>query len=278
MQRNPGAVETPAGKYEKASRKAKQVKTKVDPLSPIAAILKSQPFFGGVDPAGTTVPAAQAPPVSPPADPPANDPKDDDKSDTKSGGSDDDPIAKLAADPNALGQLLAQVDTLTKSLEEKSTALSAYEEEKQKAARAQQTKEEQLESDLAQRDAVIQQMDVVIKNMAINNAMMSQKDLQWNSVKQAVAELQEGNFEIDVDLAKGTAIVTGIDKEAQRIAKDFPWLVAKGAAEEPPVTPTRQQPRRPATPPAPPGGDTGKQERRSKLMKRYPVLAAGSPI
>ena len=248
---------------------------KTQPQTPVELIKACLPFYGGTAPA-STVPAATTPPATPDpaavAPPAANEPP--------AGGVEaDDPIAKLAADPNAIGQLLSQVQQLQKDLEDKTGKLTSYEEEKQKAERAQQTREQQLESDLQQRDATIQQMDAVIKNMAITNSMLSQKDIKWNSVKQAIAELQPDEFDIDVDLQKGSAVVSGMDKAAERIAKEFPWLVASEATPTNNGTPSRStKPASSGKPPAPPAGDGEKTARRNRLMKRYGVLGSGQPI
>lgn len=242
----------------------------------IMEILSALPLYGGTAPVGT-VPAIATPPVPQQPDPAAVAPTT--PGEPPAGGVGDDPVAKLAGDPNALGQLLSQVEQLQKDLKDAQGKVGTYEEEKQKAERAQQTREQQLESDLQQRDAAIQQMDAVIKNMAITNSMLSQKDIKWNSVKQAIAELQPDEYEIDVNLEKGSATVSGLDKAAERIAKQFPWLVDNGGTlPSPPKTPATNKPRGSGAPPAPPPADGDKQARRNRLMKRYGVIASGQPI
>jgi hypothetical protein len=242
----------------------------------IMEILSALPLYGGTTPVGT-VPALTTPVVPQQPDPAAVAPTT--QGEPPAGGVGDDPVAKLAGDPNALGQLLSQVEQLQKDLKDAQGKVGTYEEEKQKAERAQQTREQQLESDLQQRDAAIQQMDAVIKNMAITNAMLSQKNIKWNSVKQAIAELQPDEYEIDVNLEKGSATVNGLDKAAERIAKQFPWLVASEATPPGnPKTPPTNKPRSSGAPPAPPAADGDKQARRNRLMKRYGVIASGQPI
>lgn len=273
MQRSSSGVNihTPAGKYETAARKAKEVK--IDP-KPESLLRLALPLYGGTTPV-TTVPAATQPVVDPAqqqqAAPQAT------QEPNPAGGSDD-PIAKLAADPNALGQLLSQVETLTKELDKAKGSLKEHEDAKAEEERKRLTKEQQLEADLAQRDAIIQQMDSVIKNQALANAMNSVEGIQWNSVKQALAELKSDEFEIQVDLENGTAKVDGLKEAAQRIAKDYPWLVKKPEGTPPPTNQTRQtrtvtSSGNPPKPPNPAG--EAKQVKRDRLMKRYGVLKAG---
>lgn len=235
--------------------------------------LRSLPLYGGdgeEDSGGgttttITAPSTTPPPASSTTTPPAG------------GDSKPDPIEKLQNDPNALGQLLSQVDKLTKDLTKVTGERDSYVAKEQENTRKLQSREQQLETDLGERDAIIQQMDSVIRSMAINNAMLSQKDIQWHSVKQAMAELNADAFDIDIDLERGTADVSGIENEAKRIAKEFPWLVAKGGTEQP--IPPSPRPRGSGAPPAPPGGDGNKAQRRSDLMKRFPVIASGrSPM
>lgn len=197
----------------------------------------------------------------------------DTTTDTTKNTTTDNPIEKLTKDPAALTQLLSQVDSLTKNLKTANDKVTAYEAKQQEEARKQQTKEQQLESDLAERDKTIQQMDAVIQNMAVNNAFLSQPDIQWNSVKQAMAELDSSAFEVDIDLASGKATVSGIENEVKRIAKDFPWLIksAQNSTVTPPATP-RQQPTRSGPAPSVPGTEAEKAAKRSDLMKRFPAI------
>jgi hypothetical protein len=227
------------------------------------------PLYGGTTPV-STVPAATTPPAQPDPAPQATNPPEATQEPNPAGGSDD-PIAKLAADPQALGQLLSQVQRLQSDLEKANEKVGQFESEKQEAERKQLTKEQQLEQDIAQRDATIQQMDAVIKNMALAHAMNTVEGVQWNSVKQALAELKPDEFDIKVDLENGTATVDGIKEAAQRIAKDSPWLV-KAAVDPKPEPPRRQQPSSGNPPKPPASGEQGKQVQRNRLMKKYPAL------
>jgi len=275
MQRNPGHVETEPGKYETVTAtRRKATKVKIDTNPKAESLLRlALPLYGGTTPVAT-VPAATQPVTPDPAAQQQTAPQV--TQDPNPAGGSDDPIAKLAADPNALGQLLSQVETLTKELDKAKTTIGEHENAKAEEERKKQTREQQLEADLAQRDAIIQQMDAVIKNQAIVNAMNSVEGIQWNSVKQALAELKPDEYEISVDLENGQATVSGIKEAAQRIAKDNDWLVKK------PEPATKQQTRQTrqvtssGKPPAPPNPNgEAKQVKRDRLMKRYGVLKAG---
>lgn len=237
---------------------------------PEAILRMALPLYGGTTPVAT-VPAATTPPAE--GDGAATEEK---KTTETAGGSSPDALAKLAQDPAALGQLLSQVDTLQKALDKANTVVQAVEKEKTEAERAKQTREQQLESDLQQRDAIIQQMDAVIKNQAIAQAMMSVEGIQWNSVKQAVAELQGEEFDIVVDLEKGVATAEGIQDAAKRIAKDFPWLVKAAATPDPTAAITGTKVSRPSSgnPPKPPGNPVNEQKalKRKRHISRYSVL------
>lgn len=219
------------------------------------AAIGALPFFGGTEPAATPAPAVETPPAETPAAEPSV----------------TDPIEKLKSDPNALGQLLSQVEKLTKDLKTANDRVTGFESQQQEAVRKQQTREQQLEADLTKRDEIIQQMDAIIKNTAIANAVLNQKDIQWHSLKQVVAELNPEAFEVEVDLKNSTTKVSGIDSEIKRVAKDCPWLVVQSDPGEPPTSRVRPS----GSPPAPPASDTSKQQRRNELMKKFPVISHG---
>lgn len=229
--------------------------------------MKFWPFFGGTNPEGTT-----------PTTPPAPENKPEQTPSQAAGGTPtvaDDPIAKLQADPNALRDLLKQVNDLTNAHKTATTQLDVINQEKEKQERAQRSKEENLQKDLDTANNTIQQMDAVIHNVAKQNAFLSNSgDTQWNSVKQAMAELDENNYDITIDLVNGSAEVTGMDKEVERIAKTFPWLVKSAGA----IDPTNNGGRKPAAPrsgnpPMPPKGNEAKQAQRSQMQQRFPILA-----
>lgn len=249
----------------------------------LESVLQQLPFYGGTSPA-STVPAATTPVTGVGTPAPAATEATPAPAATEvapAGGVEDDPLTKLAADPNALGQLLSQVDKLQSDLKKVTGERDKFVSDQEAEQRKQQTREQQLETDLQQRDAVIQQMDAVIRNMAIGNAMLSQPDIQWHSVKQAMAELNPEAFDIDVDLEHGTANVNGIETESKRIARECEWLVKKagsdnsGSGSAGTRTSTSTKPRGSGSPPSPLNGSDVKSQKRSDLMKRFPVIAHG---
>jgi hypothetical protein len=230
-------------------------------------ILSSFPFFGGTTPENTTTteekPKTEVTKTAPPATTPTVETED--------------PIAKLQSDPNALRDLLNQVNKLTADHQNATNALTEIEKEKEKQARAQMSKEEQLNTDLENANLQIEKMNNVIRTVALQNAFVTKSgDTQWNSIKQAMAELDENNYTIDIDLDNGVAEVNGIDNEVKRISKDFPWLVKSAGVTD--VNGGARGPGRPRTtgaPPAPPKGNEAKKDRRDSLMNRFPVLMQG---
>jgi vacuolar-type H+-ATPase subunit I/STV1 len=184
-----------------------------------------------------------------------------------------DPVAQLQADPNALGQLLKQVEKLQGDLSKVTTERDGYAQKQQEEQRKTQTREEQLQTDLNTANETIQKMDRVIRNTALINAFLSQSDFQWNSIRQALTELNEDEIEIDVNLDGGEATVTGMENAVKRIAQSSPWLLKAGATQDkkPPLAPQRGS----GKPPAPPAGNESKQSKRADLMKKFPVIAHG---
>lgn len=232
------------------------------------SILRHWPFFGGEENNGnttTTTTQTQTDPAKP-------DPK---PSEAAGGNSTvaDDPIAKLQADPNALRDLLKQVTDLTTAHGEAKSQLDAIAQEKDKAERAQRSKEENLQKDLDNAHNQIQQLDEIVRSVVKQNAFITASgDIQWNSIKQAMAELDENAYDINVDLTNRMAEATGIDKEVERIAKAFPWLVKSAAqpdpnANQPKARPTGQPPASPKP------GNGGKQAQRAAMANRFPILA-----
>lgn len=215
-------------------------------------IMKSWPFFGGEDPPEKTAEG------------------------TPDGGVADDPIAQLAADPNKLKDLVKQAGDLSNTLKQVTTERDGLKAEQEKTVRAQQTKEQQQETDLNNANATIEKMDRVIRTVALQNAFINASgETQWNSIKQAMAELDENNYDIQVDLEGGTAEVVNMDKEVARIAKEFSWLVKSAGVLDPANNGVTKPGPGTGRPPAPPRGDVKKAANRAALEKRYPILARG---
>ena len=214
------------------------------------------------DPAVTPTPEPEATkttietkPVSPPAEP-------------------EDPIQKLQSDPNALSQLLSQVQALTNELNKTATERDSFKTKEEQARRAQQTKEEQLQVDLDKANANIERLHNVLKTKIVENAISGAKNYEWHSVKQVMAELNPEAFDVDIDMDKAEGTVSGIDSEIKRIAQQCPWLVSKDRSK--PADDGRPRPTRPSgSPVAPPSGDAAKLTKREALIKKYPVIVQG---
>ena len=180
-------------------------------------------------------------------------------------------------DPDAINKLNAQLAQANKLAEEATATANSYKQKEEAAARAQQTKEEQLQTDLDNANTIIQQQDAVIKNSALTNALLAQKDFEWHSVRQVMAEIQDGEVQVDIDFDSGQAVVTGADAAVKRIAKDCPWLVSKDKASDQTTAQGNNgsgtRVRGSGTPPRPPSGNETKQQRRQELSKRFPVIA-----
>lgn len=203
-----------------------------------------------------------------------------DKTEETTGGDDGKPDESIVNpnDPEAISKLTAQLTAAQKAAEAATATANQYKQKEEQAARAQQTKEEQLQTDLDNATATIQQQDAVIRNSALTNALLSQKDFEWHSVRQVMAELQDDEVQVDIDFDSGQAIVSGAENAAKRIAKDCPWLVSKDKAGDQSTAQggnngNGTRVRGSGTPPRPPTGQQAKTERRQELSKRFPVIA-----
>ena len=205
-------------------------------------------------PVETTPPAAAA---TPPAEP------------------QEDPIAKLQSDPNALSQLLSQVQALTTKLGEVTTDRDSLKTKQDQAARAQQTKEEQIQTDLDNERLKTQKLFNILKAKIVENAIGAQSNYEWHSVKQVMAELNADAFEVDIDEEQLTGTVKGIESEIKRVATQCPWLVSKDKSKTPDNN-NQQRPQRPSGGPvAPPTSGDAKLSKREALIKKYPVIVQG---
>jgi DNA repair exonuclease SbcCD ATPase subunit len=180
----------------------------------------------------------------------------------------------LSKNPEAMADLLKQLNDATKTIKDLQGKTATYEKEKLQATRAQQTREEQLETDLTDAQQTIAKMDAVIRHTAIINAIQGMADYEFHSARHVLNELDSNSFDIDVDLANGSATVTGIEAEIKRVAKEMPWLVAQSKSAGSSVS-TKSNMRSSGAPPANPNGDTAKVARREALMKKFPVIAHG---
>lgn len=179
----------------------------------------------------------------------------------------------LKQNPEAIADLLKQLNEATKQIKDLQAKTQTYEKEKAQATRAQQTREEQLETDLTEAQQIIAKMDAVIRHTAIVNAIQGIKDYEFHSARHVLNELDHNSFDVDVDLENGTAIVSGIENEIKRVAKEMPWLVAQAKGSN--NIGKNPMPRSSGAPPANPNGDADKVARRAELMKKFPVIAHG---
>jgi len=179
----------------------------------------------------------------------------------------------LTKNPEAIADLLKQLNDATKTIKDLQGKTESYEKEKANATRAQQTREQQLESDLQEAQQMVAKMDAVIRHTAVVNAIQGMKDYQFHSARHVLNELDPNAFDIDVDLENGTATVTGIEAEIKRVAKEMPWLVAQEKNTS--TMGKNPVPRSSGAPPGNPNGDAAKVARRAELMKKYPVISHG---
>jgi hypothetical protein len=231
-------------------------------------ILAMKPIFGGTTPAVTDPPATTTQQTQPPA------------TETQQGGEqtpakEPDPVEQLINDPNAVRSLLQQIDKLQKDLGKVSGERDGYLQKQSELERAQMNKEQQQAKDIENLQNQVEQQDRVIRQMAITNAFLTQGDYQWNSVKQAMSELTEDDYQIDVDLANSAATVTGMEAAVARIAKNCPWLLKGKASTDGNGSGGGTRQRGSGLPPAPPTGNEAKVAKRNDLIKKFPVIATG---
>lgn len=197
----------------------------------------------------------------------------------ETGGDDSSTTEDLTKNPEAIADLLKQLNEATKQIKDLQGKTETYEKEKAQQARAQQTREEQLEQDLTEAQQTIAKMDSVIRHTAIVNAIQGMKDYEFHSARHVQNELDPNSFDVDVDLQNGTATVTGIEAEIKRVAKEMPWLVAQARNNNGPNNGNKNTvPRSSGAPPANPNGDADKVARRSELMKKFPVISHGRAV
>lgn len=230
---------------------------------------RALPFFGGTAP---EVPAEGATKTEEPADK---------KTETPGGNGSADPKTEPLT-PEAIAALVAKNVELDNALKEKDSKLEAYTKAEQEAADAKLSKEDKAQKDLAERDQTIQQMDKVIRTLAVENAIAQSKDLKFHSTKHVINELDPTEYEIDVDLKTGVATVSNLDKALVRISEANPWMVVDAAKDNPgngSATKTGNQnpggAKRGSGNPPNPGNSRSSDatQRRSELIKKFPVLA-----
>ena len=246
--------------FNRTERKNVKVTDKLVFINPLEAAKAAMPFFGGVEE------------VTDDADNANQEQVDSDTAVTGDAGSSNEDLTK---NPEAIADLLKQLNDATKTIKDLQGKTANYEKEKANQTRAQQTREQQLESDLQEAQEMVSKMDSVIRHTAMINAIQGMKDYQFHSARHVLNELDPNAFDIDVDLQNGTATVTGIEAEIKRVAKEMPWLVAQEKSSTPGRTTI---PKSSGAPPGNPNGDAAKVARRAELMKKYPVISHGRSI
>jgi DNA repair exonuclease SbcCD ATPase subunit len=249
------------------SKLMQKITDKLVAISPLEAAKASLPFFGGEDETESTVEADES---------------NGTESATSTAGTDANGSSssseELTKNPEAMADLLKQLNDATKTIKDLQNKTASYEKEKTNAARAQQTREEQLEADLTDAQQTIAKMDSVIRHTAMVNAIQGMKDFEFHSARHVLNELDSNAFDIDVDLENGTAIVTNIEAEIKRVAKEMPWLVAQNKASGNVGVSGKTTMRSSGAPPANPNGDAAKVARREALMKKFPVISHGRAV
>lgn len=252
---------------------AKQLKSSViildrkpDVVSGRIAALAAWPIFGGEDP-------VEQPKPGDPANDQGNQGNGAGQTTTTPAGGlqDNDQISRLKDDPEALTTLLRQVQNLEADLKAVSSERDSFQEEKDQAARLQMSKEQQLQTDLDNANLQIERMQAVISQAAIKNAILEQGDYSWHSITQMMAELDPKNYDVDIDLDNGKAVVSGMESEVKRIADKCPWLVKSSAKTESSAGGRRTA----GSPPRPPANQEQQKAKRDALISRFPVIAQG---
>ncbi len=239
----------------------KKITDKLVAISPLEAAKAALPIFGGEVEEEVVQTEETAPADTKNVGP--------ESSETASNSTED-----LTKNPEAIADLLKQLNDATKTIKDLQGKTEIYEKEKAQQTRAQQTREQQLEADLTEAQQTIANMDSVIRHTAIVNAIQGMKDYEFHSARHVMNELDSNSFEVDVDLQNGTATVTGIEAEIRRVAKEMPWLVAQ-AKNTNSSSQKNISPRSSGAPPANPNGDAAKVSRRAELMKKFPVISHG---
>lgn len=192
-----------------------------------------------------------------------------------------------ALTPEAIAALVAKNLELEETAKTAAKKLEGYEKQETEAQKAKMTEIERAQTEIRERDETIVAMDRVVRSMAVENAIMNAKDMKFHSTKHVINELDPTEYEIDVDLKNGTATVSNLDKALKRIATENPWMLVDPAKDNPgnaTTTATRGNPnpggatRRGSGAPPSPGAarQSDATQRRSELMKKFPVIARGA--
>lgn len=185
--------------------------------------------------------------------------------------------------PEQIAELVAKNLELDKQVKDQGKKLEVYTKAEQEEADKKLTAEQKAQKDIQERDQTIQQMDKVIRTLAVENAIAQSKDLKFHSAKHVINELDPSEYEIDVDLKTGQATISNLDKALKRIAEANPWMVVNAANDNPGNGNQQRRnnqnpggaPRGSGNPPNPGNSrSSDATQRRADLIKKFPVLAA----
>ena len=200
------------------------------------------------------------------------------ETETSSATSESESTSTESLSPEEIKELLGKVSELSSTVKSLDTQNQSYKAKEEEARKAAMGREEALVEDNERLQQTVSQMDEVIKNLAVINAIQGNKDLQFHDARDVISRLDPGGYELDVDLESRKANVSGIDNELKRIARECPWLVRDASKPGGGSNGSERKlpPRGSGSPPASPtGGDTGKQQKRSALIDKFPVIAHG---
>lgn len=266
-------VEEARNRMEQARKNMnKSIAAKIKNSDPKAAALAAWPIFGGTSPGATTT----NPPASTETSPAAT----TSGSSTPPGGSvvAPDPLETLRKDPNALTQLLSQVQTLNTQVQALTTENTAFKDAKTAEERSKLAKEQQLQQDLENERLKTEKAVNLLHQKVLENALATHKDFQWHDAASVLAKVDQNAVKVTIDIEKGIAQIEGMEAEIKRIARENAWMLSKGPAE--PGTPAANSanPAAPiagrptGSPPVPANNDAAKAAKRTGLLAKYPVI------
>lgn len=250
----------------------RSIADRILPIDPKKAALAAWPIFGGTAP-GTATPSA-TPAAEPAATLAATDPP-------VGGSATPDPLERLKNDPNALTQLLSQVQSLTNQVTQLTTENTGFKEKQTQEERSKLAKEQQLEQDLANERLRTEKAINLLTQKTLENALLTHKEYQWHDSASALAKVDQNAIKTTIDIEKGVATVEGLDNEIKRVARENSWMLSKGPADPPkagdqpnPAAPVAGRPT--GAPPASPSANADKAKQRTSMIDKYPVIAHGA--
>jgi len=239
-----------------------------DPKS-IEAAKAALPIFGGTSPTETATETETGEAATT-----------DTKMTTESGSTEK---PEISTDPQAVADLVKQVESLNSTVSQLKKVNEKFESEKKVKERESMGREEALSRDLEEAQQTIVKMDQALRNQAVVNAINSFKDIEFHDVKFAMSKLSSDIYDqMEVDLANGTVTVSGIENDLRRIAKENEWAVKNKGSVVANVNGSEQRKTPTGRPsggaPNGSGGDASKASARKALAARFPVITHGRAI